>query len=86
MMSRIIITLPDEMLASLDLQASKSQQSRSALMRTVLADWVAERKRAEFEELLADGYRERASRLEEFATEFAEVQAAALDGTWRWGE
>ena len=83
-MSRVIITIPDELLTALDEQARKSTRSRSAIVRSVLTDWVANQQRAEFEDLLAAGYREMASALEEFAEDFSEAQAKALQATWRW--
>ena len=84
-MSRVLITLPENLLASLDERARQAKKSRSAVMRTALTDWITEQERAEFEELLAAGYVERAARLEEFAAEFAGAQGQALSGTWRWG-
>ena len=85
-MSRVIITLPDDLLASIDAQARRSRKSRSAMMRSALADWVTAQKRADFEELLAEGYKEMAASLEEFAADFAAPQAEALEATWRWDD
>ena len=84
-MSRVLITLPDDLLAALNGRTHQAKKSRSALVRTVLADWITDQERMEFEELLAAGYLEKAARYEEFAAEFAEVQADALQGTWHWG-
>ena len=85
-MSRVIITLPDDLLESIDSQARKAHKSRSALMRSALADWMAAKERAEFEQLLADGYKEMAASPAEFAEDFAGVQAEALQATWRWDD
>lgn len=85
-MSRVIITIPDELLATLTDHSRRSQRSRSSVMRTALADWVAERERAEFEELMAAGYQEMAGASAEFSEDFAGLQAEALESTWRWDD
>ena len=83
---RVIITVPDDLLKSVDAQARRAHQSRSALVRSALSEWVTAKERAEFEELLAEGYREIASVLEELAQDFAGAQAEAMEATWRWDE
>ena len=85
-MARVIITIPEALLNSVDAQARRSRTSRSALVRSALSDWVATREKAEFEDLLAAGYLERAANLAQFAEEFADVQARALGATWRWDD
>lgn len=85
-MARIIITMPDALLRSVDDQARRVHESRSAVVRSALSEWVAAKERAEFEELLAAGYKEMASALEESASEYAVAQGAAVQAVWRWDE
>ena len=83
-MARIIISMPDELMQSLDVRAQRAGKSRSALVRSAVSEWVAAQERIEFEELLAAGYREMASTMKEFADDFAGPQGEALQVSWRW--
>lgn len=83
-MTRVIITVPEILLQSVDAQARRSHKSRSALIRSALSEWLAARERAEFEELLAAGYQEMAEALRETAADYDAAQAEALRPTWRW--
>lgn len=84
--ARIIITMPDDLLISVDAHARRSRKSRSALVRSAVAEWVAAREREEFEALLAEGYKEQAAVLAQFAEDFACAQSEALQATWRWDD
>jgi CopG family transcriptional regulator/antitoxin EndoAI len=85
-MERIILTLPREMLDELDERAQRLDRKRSKLIRDALGEWLELQRKREFEELLAEGYREQYDVLAELAEEAVWAQAEATKDTWRWDE
>jgi metal-responsive CopG/Arc/MetJ family transcriptional regulator len=85
-MERIILSLPREMLDELDTRAQQLERKRSKLIREALGEWLELQHKREFEELLAEGYRERAAELEQTAEEWLPLTLQAVDSTWRWDE
>jgi len=85
-LERILVTLPRELLDDLDARSERLQRKRSRVIREALAEWLEIQRRKEFEELLAEGYREQASKLAEIAEDFAAAQAEATKDIWRWDD
>lgn len=84
MMARVIITIPEDLLRSVDAWARRAGRSRSAMVRSAISEWVAVQERAGFEELLAAGYQEMAASMGEAAADYSLGQADASDPGWRW--
>ncbi|MBI1924677.1 ribbon-helix-helix protein, CopG family [Candidatus Poribacteria bacterium] len=85
-MERIMITLPKELLHTVDATVKRLHWNRSQLVRQALSDFVHRIKQQEFETLLADGYREMAGANAELVKESLLLQAAATESEWKWDE
>jgi metal-responsive CopG/Arc/MetJ family transcriptional regulator len=85
-MERVMITLPADLLTAVDSLARQSGRKRSQLVRQALQDLLERQQKREFEALLAEGYRELAQVVGPLASESVPLQAAAVEGVWRWDE
>ena len=85
-MERIMITLPPDLLKDVDATARELKQNRSQLVRQALLDLLQRIKQHQFEELLAEGYRESAAQSETLAADSLPLQAQATEGGWKWDE
>jgi len=81
-MERVMLTMPQELVADVDRAARRRGQNRSEFVRAALHDYLEQLRRAEFEALLAEGYREMAEVAAELVEESLPLQAEAAWGTW----
>ena len=59
-MAKVVVTMPDNLLEEVDIAARKEKTNRSRFFRKVLARYLEEQKKREFEALMAEGYQEMA--------------------------
>ena len=59
-MHKVMITMPDELLETLDAEANKQRQNRSEFIREAVDSRLSRLQEAEFEAVLAEGYTEMA--------------------------
>lgn len=81
-MERVMLTMPEELLVEVDRAARRRNQNRSEFVRAALHDYLEQLRRAEFEALLAEGYRETAGAAAELVEESLPLQSEAAKGTW----
>lgn len=81
-MERVMLTMPEDLLAEVDRVARRRKQNRSEFVRAALHDYLEQLRQAEFETLLAEGYREMADVAAELAEESLPLQAEAAKGAW----
>jgi metal-responsive CopG/Arc/MetJ family transcriptional regulator len=81
-----MVTLPFDLLREVDSTARELKQSRSQLVRQALTDLLQRIKQRQFEELLAEGYRETAEQSAAFTADNLLLQARATEGRWTWDE
>lgn len=81
-----MLTMPADLLREVDELAERKGRKRSQLVRDALGEMLERERRREFEELLAEGYREQAAVLAELAQDFALIQAQAAEGIWVWDD
>jgi metal-responsive CopG/Arc/MetJ family transcriptional regulator len=68
---KVIIEFPEKLLKQTEEAASKLSTNRSELIRSLVEDYLAKRRREEFEKSLAEGYRAFADFDRRVAEEFA---------------
>ncbi|HEY3082792.1 MAG TPA: ribbon-helix-helix protein, CopG family [Chloroflexota bacterium] len=81
-----MLTMPAELLDEVDALARRTGRKRSQLVRQALHELLDRQRRREFEELLADGYREMAEDAAVVAADGQTLQAEAARDVWRWDE
>jgi len=59
-MSKIMITLSEDLLAEINKSAQELKTNRSKLFRQAISKYLAELKQKKFEKLMAEGYQEMA--------------------------
>jgi metal-responsive CopG/Arc/MetJ family transcriptional regulator len=79
-----MITLTPELLQAVDAAARGRSQKRSRVIRQALEEWLERQRQQEFEELLAEGYREQAAVLAELVNDVQLAQAMALENAGPW--
>lgn len=85
-MERIMITIPDDLLKDVDSAAKRLKRNRSQLIRQALDEFLRQIKQQEFEAVLAEGYREMSKKNATIVAESIPLQAAAIEGAWKWDE
>lgn len=81
-MEGVMLTMPKDLLAEVDRAARRRRQNRSEFVRTVLHDYLEQLRQAEFESLLAEGYREMATAAAELVEESLPLQSEVAKGAW----
>ena len=81
-----MVTLPSDLLRDVDAAAQEVGQSRSHLIRQALADLLAGIRRRQYEELMAEGYRESAKHAAEVAADLMPLQSIVAEGAGGWDE
>lgn len=82
-MERLIVTLPRELMESLDAWAERLDEERSRIVSRAVQEWL---ERQESEALLVEGYREMAEHMTQMVGEIQPLQAQAAEGIWVWDE
>lgn len=77
-----MLTMPEDLLAEVDRAARHRNQNRSEFVRAALHNYLEQLSRAEFEALLAEGYRETARAAAELVEESLPLQSEAATGAW----
>lgn len=85
-MERVMLTMPEELLAEVDRAARRHKQNRSEFIRAALHDYLEQLRQAEFESLLAEGYREMAEAARELVEGSLPLQSEAAKGAWATDE
>jgi len=81
-MERVMLTMPEDLLAEVDRAARRLKQNRSQFVRAALHEYLEQLHQAEFESLLAEGYREMAAAAAELVEESLPLQSEAAKGAW----
>jgi len=81
-MERVMLTMPENLLAEVDRAARRCKQKRSEFVRVALQEYLEQLRQAEFEALLAEGYREMAGAATQLIEESLPLQAEAARGSW----
>lgn len=85
-MERVMITLPDGLLKTMDEMARRLSENRSQFVRQALLERLEKLRRQEFEALLAEGYQVMAEEMAALAQESLPLQAEAVEKVWQWDE
>ena len=85
-MERVMVTLPKELLITVDAAAKCLKQNRSQFVRQALAEKLDKMRRQEFEALLAEGYQEMAEEGATLTIGALPWQAMAAEKVWQWDE
>lgn len=85
-MERVMLLFPPELLRAVDARAKRLGKKRSQAVREAVAAWLEAQQQQEFEDLLAEGYREFAGELDASVAEAMPLQIAATEATWRWDD
>ncbi|MGB9825147.1 MAG: CopG family ribbon-helix-helix protein [Desulfofundulus sp.] len=75
---RIMISLPDNLLAEVDGIVAAERLNRSELIREAMSFYIAERKRQQLREQMKKGYQEMARINRELAAEHFRLEAEAV--------
>ena len=81
-----MVTLPGSLLEKFDREVDRLDTRRSALIRELMERWLSEQRVREFEELMAEGYRERYAEHEEWARAIAPLQDEVAATSWEWAD
>ena len=84
-MERVMITMPERLLDSVDRMARQMSENRSQFVREALTERLANLRQRELEARMAEGYRVMADEMMAMA-EDAEVAQATASEVWRWDE
>jgi len=79
-MERIMITIPSELLSDVDSIAKHLEQNRSQFIRKSLAESIERIRQKEFEELMAEGYRETSKENAKIVAESSLLSTDVLEG------
>jgi CopG family transcriptional regulator/antitoxin EndoAI len=85
-MERVMITLPNNLLKTVDEIASRLSENRSQFVRQALLERLERLHQQEFEALLAEGYQVMAGEMAALAQESLSLQTAAAEKAWQWDE
>jgi len=85
-MERVMITLPNDLLKTVDEIASRLSENRSQFVRQALLERLEKLRQQEFEALLTEGYQVMAEEMTALAQESLSLQAAAAEKAWQWDE
>jgi CopG family transcriptional regulator/antitoxin EndoAI len=85
-MERVMITLPNNLLKTVDEIASRLSENRSQFVRQALLERLEKLRQQEFETLLAEGYQMMAEEMATLTQESLPLQAEAAEKVWQWDE
>lgn len=85
-MERVMVTLPSDLLQTVDAMAQRRGRKRSPVVREALQEWIERQRREEFEALLAEGYRSLATETSAIVEDSEWLQASAAEHIWRWDD
>lgn len=85
-MERVMITLPDSLLRTVDDMARCLAENRSQFVRQALLERLERLRQQEYEALLAEGYQAMAEEAATIAQESLTLQTAAAEKVWQWNE
>jgi len=85
-MERVMITLPNPLLGTVDEMARRLAENRSQFVRQALLERLERLRQQEFEALLAEGYQVMAEETAAIAQESLPLQTAAAERAWQWNE
>ena len=85
-MERVMITLPDSLLKTVDETARRLSENRSQFVRQALLERLEKLRQQEFEALLAEGYQVMAEEMAALAQESLPLQVKAAEKVWQWDE
>lgn len=85
-MERVMITLPNSLLGTVDEMARRLAENRSQFVRQALLDRLERLRQQEFEALLAEGYQVMAEEAATITQESLPLQTAAAERAWQWDE
>ena len=85
-MERVMITLPDSLLRTVDDMARHLAENRSQFVRQALLERVERLRQQKFEALLAKGYQAMAEETAIIAQESLPLQTVAAEKAWQWDE
>ncbi len=85
-MERVMITLPDSLLETVDEMAHRLSENRSQFVRQSLLERLKRLRQQEFEALLAEGYQVMAEEMAGLAQESLPLQAEAAEKVWQWDD
>jgi CopG family transcriptional regulator/antitoxin EndoAI len=85
-MERVMITLPDSLLKTVDEMARRLSENRSQFVRQSLLERLERLRQQEFEALLAEGYQVMAEEMAGLAQESLPLQAEAAEKVWQWDD
>ena len=85
-MERVMLTLPAELLEAVDTMARHQGKKRSEVVRQALRELLERQRQQEFEAALAEGYQALAEQVATSVRDSLPLQAAAVEGVWRWDE
>jgi len=81
-MEKIIITISNDLLEGMNLASERLNKSRSQLIRQAIADFLKQLRQKEFDELMAEGYRETSEVSSNIISESLELQSEAAGKVW----
>jgi len=81
-MEKIIITISNDLLEGMNLASERLNKSRSQLIRQAIADFLRQLRQQEFDELMAEGYRETSEVSSNIISESLELQSEAAGKVW----
>ena len=81
-----MLTLPLDLLQTVDAIAKKRAQKRSRVVREALREWIEHQRQQEFEALLAEGYQALAGQTSAIVRDSEWLQASAAENIWRWDD
>ncbi len=85
-MERVMITLPNSLLGTVDEMARHLAENRSQFVRQALLERLERLRQQEFESLLAEGYQVMAKETAAIAQESLPLQTTAAEKAWQWNE
>ncbi|MCU0500861.1 MAG: ribbon-helix-helix protein, CopG family [Anaerolineae bacterium] len=85
-MQRVMITIPPSLLQQIETMMTKTNSSRSQLIREALEQYLENQRRQELRELLKEGYLYRAEESQRLAQEFFIAEQEAWDQNAPWEE
>jgi CopG family transcriptional regulator / antitoxin EndoAI len=85
-MEKVMIAIPSELLEDMDSAKERLNQNRSEFIRHAIAEYLKQRKKKGFEELIAKGYMESAEEDSIIVEESIKAQLTATEKEWVWDE
>lgn len=81
-MEKILISIPDDLLQDVKSASERLKKNRSQLIRQAIAEFLDKVKQREFEELMAEGYRETSRTDSVIVNDSLGLQAECAEKAW----